>query len=346
MVWSFIAWQDAQLLLQGHPNTSIMKVSALIPTYNRRSHVTRAIDSVLAQTHSVDEIIVVDDGSTDGTAQMIGARYGNRVRVVQQENAGVSSARRRAVLEAQSEWIAFLDSDDEWVPDRIRQLWGASVEVSREVAWVFGDVSIVRDGTNPVGLFSRHGLTVAGQCQVFDDTWSIHHPFQFGLLPASIIRRAALLEVNGFSEGLKHSEDYLVGVQVASRYKFAAIPSKVTNVYRTSELSNSSADLAGRNSPDYFRARVLAYDLIARSDQRSQWRRLHEEAVRGLCKSLSEHGESVRMLALQQFRLGCSVRAAAFVVAALLGQAGLHAWKVVGSSIHRGRDFEGPRYSL
>src|SRR3954470_765888 len=106
-----------------------MNVSAIIPTFNRRQYIQRAIDSVLAQTLPVDEIIVIDDGSTDGTAEAVEAWYGSRIRVIRQENSGVSGARRRGIQEARGEWIAFLDSDDEWIPERTAQLLHAAERV-------------------------------------------------------------------------------------------------------------------------------------------------------------------------------------------------------------------------
>ena len=95
-------------------------VSAIIPTWNRRELVLRALESVLAQTRPVDEIIVVDDGSTDGTGAAIAARHGERVRHVWQENAGVSAARNRGMELARGRYFALLDSDDEWLPDKTR----------------------------------------------------------------------------------------------------------------------------------------------------------------------------------------------------------------------------------
>ena len=98
-----------------------MRVSAVIPTFNRSSYIRRAIDSVIAQTTAVDEIIVVDDElSTDDMVGVIDRLYGSRVRVVKQ-GGGLSGARRRGVEEARGEWIAFLDSDDEWLPNRALQ---------------------------------------------------------------------------------------------------------------------------------------------------------------------------------------------------------------------------------
>src|SRR5512135_2377456 len=103
-----------------------MTVSAVIPTFNRLGYIRRAIDSVLAQTVPVDEVLVVDDGSTDGTAEALAAEYGAGVRIVKQANTGVSGARRRGVREARGEWIAFLDSDDEWTPNRNKELLDAA----------------------------------------------------------------------------------------------------------------------------------------------------------------------------------------------------------------------------
>lgn len=87
--------------------------SVIIPTYNRASFVTKAIDSVLRQSFNDYEIIVVDDGSTDITKQAL-QQYGKRITVVHQANSGVSAARNRGIGNANGKWIAFLDSDDEW----------------------------------------------------------------------------------------------------------------------------------------------------------------------------------------------------------------------------------------
>ena len=93
-------------------------VSIIIPTYNRAYVLQRAVDSVLTQTHSRCEAVIVDDGSTDGTDCMVRERYGRdaRVRYLRQENAGVSTARNRGIAEARGDYIALLDSDDWWEP--------------------------------------------------------------------------------------------------------------------------------------------------------------------------------------------------------------------------------------
>ena len=95
------------------------KVSVIIPTYNRAETVSRAIESVLAQTVTDIEVIVVDDGSVDDTGKLLEAMFGDRIRYFAQVNQGASVARNRGVVEARGEWIAFLDSDDIWEPEKL-----------------------------------------------------------------------------------------------------------------------------------------------------------------------------------------------------------------------------------
>ena len=99
-------------------NRKPYSVSVIIPAHNASEYIGRAIESVLAQTRKPDEIIVVDDGSTDDTARII-ADYGSKVIYIQQENAGPSVARNTGIEAATSEWIAFLDADDEWIPEKL-----------------------------------------------------------------------------------------------------------------------------------------------------------------------------------------------------------------------------------
>ncbi|MGA7377390.1 MAG: glycosyltransferase family A protein [Candidatus Sulfotelmatobacter sp.] len=95
------------------------KVSVVIPTYNRAGTVPRAIESVLAQTFTDLEVIVVDDGSSDDTGKVLGEMFGERIRYFAQVNQGASIARNRGIEEARGEWIAFLDSDDLWEKEKL-----------------------------------------------------------------------------------------------------------------------------------------------------------------------------------------------------------------------------------
>ena len=95
------------------------KVSVVIPTYNRADKVSATVESVLAQTFSDLEVIVVDDGSSDDTEQVLRQAFGDRIRYYAQVNQGVSVARNKGIEEARGEWIAFLDSDDLWEKDKL-----------------------------------------------------------------------------------------------------------------------------------------------------------------------------------------------------------------------------------
>jgi glycosyltransferase involved in cell wall biosynthesis len=95
-----------------------VRISVVVPLYNTRAYIAEAVDSILAQTRPVDEIVVVDDGSTDGGADLL-ARYGTRVRVIRQEHAGPATALNSGIAETTGEALTFLDADDLWARDKL-----------------------------------------------------------------------------------------------------------------------------------------------------------------------------------------------------------------------------------
>ena len=104
-----------------------MKISVIIPTYNRAFFVKEAVESVLKQTWKPEEILVVDDGSKDDTLNVLSG-FGEKIRIIRQENKGVSAARNRGLQEARCDWIAFLDSDDMWAPKKLEKQKNALYE--------------------------------------------------------------------------------------------------------------------------------------------------------------------------------------------------------------------------
>jgi glycosyltransferase involved in cell wall biosynthesis len=119
------------------------KVSVVIPTYNRADKVGKTIDSVLAQTTTDLEVIVVDDGSSDGTEKVLKQVYGDRIRYHFQVNQGVSAARNKGIAEARGEWIAFLDSDDIWEKDKIEWQLRALEQFAPQCGACYTDVRLL-----------------------------------------------------------------------------------------------------------------------------------------------------------------------------------------------------------
>jgi glycosyltransferase involved in cell wall biosynthesis len=116
------------------------KVSVVIPTYERAGKVQGAIESVLAQTFSDLEVIVVDDGSLDGTGQILHETFGDRIRYYFQPNQGASVARNRGVAEARGEWVAFLDSDDLWEKEKMEWQFRALEQFGPQCGACYTDV--------------------------------------------------------------------------------------------------------------------------------------------------------------------------------------------------------------
>lgn len=127
--------QETEQLNANKPDD--IRISALMPAYNAERYIRRAIESILNQTRPADEIIVIDDGSTDTTAEII-KEYGDKIKYVYQENGGESAARNRAIKEASCEWIAFLDADDEWLEGNLEMLAGV-VTRNKNLVWAFGN---------------------------------------------------------------------------------------------------------------------------------------------------------------------------------------------------------------
>lgn len=179
-------------------------VSVVIPAYNAEQFVGQALDSVLNQTFQDFEVLVVDDGSSDRTAELVTARY-PRVQFVSQRNGGASSARNRGVEMATGEFVAFLDADDEWHPEKLQ----AQVALMRRYpdAVLGRTVFIEEPLDNASSLFSG-GRTEPG----LPDHYLVRDLAQSFLDPyfatsAVLVRRSAFQKVGGFDTGLKIAED-------------------------------------------------------------------------------------------------------------------------------------------
>jgi hypothetical protein len=175
---------------------SICPVSVVIPTFNRANQIGRAIDSVLAQSIQPFEVIVVDDGSTDNTADVC-RRFANSIRYVWQKNGGASSSRNHGIQLASAEWIAFLDSDDYWVPEHLERMAAAMRETSASASLYFADMAM----PEPEGgrtLWSHIGFRPNSPYQLVQDAsaWALMNR-QPMMLQSSVISKHALHRVGG-----------------------------------------------------------------------------------------------------------------------------------------------------
>jgi glycosyltransferase involved in cell wall biosynthesis len=220
-----------------------MRVSVVIPTFERADLVMRAVASVRSQTATVEEILVVDDGSTDGTAERLAAHYPD-VHVERQANRGVSAARNRGTALARGDWVAFLDSDDEWLPTKIeRQLAALAAEPAHR--WVHCDEIWVRRGRR-VNPRRKHGKTGGA---IFESCL----PLCVVSPSAVLIERRWLVEQGGFDEALPACEDYDLWLRLAAREPILYVdePLLVKHGGRDDQLSKRIWGL------DRFRIRAL-----------------------------------------------------------------------------------------
>lgn len=190
-----------------------LRVSVVIPTYNRAAVLPLAIESVLAQTCRDFEILIIDDGSDDAGATEAAVRpyveaQGDRVRYIRRENGGVSAARNAGIENARGEWVAFLDDDDEFTPDKLNIcLAGTDRHPQAEV--VATNATILFKGDRRLNLFELRGFPDPGELALVDHPlmWAAHGCF---FVQSLIVRRAALLDVGMFDPGLYFEDLHLV----------------------------------------------------------------------------------------------------------------------------------------
>ncbi|MAX08173.1 MAG: glycosyl transferase [Gammaproteobacteria bacterium] len=223
-------------------------ISVIIPTYNRAYCLSRAIDSVLAQSHPVEKICVIDDGSTDDTQQLLQSNY-PQIHYIRQENKGVSAARNKGIRKIKSQWIAFLDSDDEWLPQKIeKQLF----ELTRQPMYklIHCDEVWIRNGVrvNAMNKHKKSGGDIFESCL----------PLCVISPSASIIQRELLLEVGLFNESLPACEDYDLWLRICSSHPVLYVNEKLLRKYGGHE------DQLSRQHWGMDRFRVDALDRIIR----------------------------------------------------------------------------------
>ncbi len=234
-----------------------MRISVVIPSFNRAAPLERALQSVVAQRSPVDEIIVVDDGSTDGSAERITRRF-DGIRLIRQPNLGVSAARNRGIAAARHEWIALLDSDDSWQADKTERLRATALSRRPGYELYHSDEIWIRRGrrVNPMHKHRKNGGWIFRACL----------PRCVISPSAAVIRKTTLESLGLFDEALPACEDYDLWLRLCHRYPVCYIDRPLITKY------GGHDDQLSQRYPamDRFRIRSLARLLdsatLARGD--------------------------------------------------------------------------------
>jgi hypothetical protein len=243
--------------------------SVVIPSFNRRQLLGKAIDSALSQTFPDFEIIVIDDGSTDGTDALLASYSGHRMRILRQRNHGVSHARNRGIEASRGRFIAFLDSDDRWMPeklecvvDHIKRYPGVKIFHTKEI-WSRGGSLLHQKEKhrNPTGMAYPMSLPI---CCISVST--------------AVVARDLFSVAGMFDESMEACEDYDFWLRVTSCHEVALIPEPLTikDGGRPDQLSSSVWGL------DRFRVKALE-KMLSSGELKEDYYRLTLDELRKKC---------------------------------------------------------------
>ncbi len=243
--------------------TAIPLVSAIVATYNRANVISEAIESILAQTYKNLEVIIVDDGSTDGTVEVL-ERFGSRLRILRQQNAGPSIARNCGIAAAKGEIISFLDSDDTWLPQKIeRQV--ALLEKAGNSACCCVCNALLKSKNQPILTSFKNSLLNPSE---EEGLW-LNAPqvlmHRFMLFNQTVaVRRKELAKVGGFDESLRYMEDYDLALRLSLLAPFAFInePLVIYNLGSTGSLAREASQQAAHLRESIVRIRQRASETV------------------------------------------------------------------------------------
>lgn len=280
-------------------------IAIVIPAFNAAATLPRALDSALAQTRSAQEIIVVDDGSTDRTAE-IAFSYSPHVKVVQQRNSGPSVARNHGVEVAQADWIAFLDADDWYYPHRLES-HVSMIEADSSLDFLVGGF----DYRTPAGelinaslpssslgrdLLGRHGATGRGVIEGEDIGRFIVE--QFSDTRMLTLPRSTFLALGGFPSEFRICEDVVFLLRLCGRSHRAGVTCESGAVYLVHDHGLIRSDRL-RAQTESVRALLLQASPMSTAPApiRAAWRQLVKGAYLDLAFYLAKRGE--RMAAVK-----------------------------------------------
>lgn len=187
--------------------------------YNKEKSVAAALNSVMAQTYQDFEVIVVDDGSTDDGAAVVEQYTDSRIRLIRQANAGVSAARNRGIEEAKGEYVAFLDADDQWMPEFLEEIVALQREFQKCKAFATSYFFSMYGESSSIILRKIPFDGMRGILTNYFEVASYSHPPVCSICVC--IERVLLLKIGGFPLGITSGEDLLTWTRIAVRTDWA-----------------------------------------------------------------------------------------------------------------------------
>ena len=217
-------------------------VSVILPTYNRAATLARAIDSVLNQTFSDFELVIVDDGSTDGTREFLGKYAGmDNVRIIWSERRGASGARNLGVSEARGVYIAFQDSDDEWMPHKLARAMEVLTRPGEERSVFYSNMTMYRVG----GRVYMHTSPVVREGRFFNDRTGDYEVAGISM-QTLVLKKAHYEAVGGCDEVIPRFIDTDLCIRLGDHYRFVHCAESLCNVYHGQESFRISTDLGAQ----------------------------------------------------------------------------------------------------
>ncbi|MDE7180991.1 MAG: glycosyltransferase family 2 protein [Muribaculaceae bacterium] len=195
-------------------------ISVVIPLYNKEKQILTTLQSVWCQTFTDYEVIVVDDGSTDGSVAVVESVTDPRLRLLRQENGGVSGARNHGIAAARGEYVALLDGDDEWHPEFLEQITDL-IQRYPECDVFASDYEFRKPDGTRVPTVVRH-IPFDNETGLLSNYFKVASDSNSPVCSSTVcISKKAVDSVNGFPEGIKSGEDLLTWARLASRYGIA-----------------------------------------------------------------------------------------------------------------------------
>ena len=234
-----------------------MNISVIVPTHNRAQLLARALQSIVTQATPPMEVIVVDDGSNDGTEEVVCTRF-PEVQYIRQNNQGVSNTRNRGIEAARGDWLAFLDSDDEWLPQKLTSQ-KEMLAANPKYKICHTDEIWIRNGTR-VNAMKKHTKTGGF---IFERCLPL-----CVVSPSSVlIHRSVFDEVGLFNEDLPTCEDYDLWLRICARFPVLYVDRPLIIKY------GGHADQLSHRYPAMDRFRIIALENILQENLSSQYYR-------------------------------------------------------------------------